>query len=133
MYSSPVIGVDGTIFVGSSNADLCAINPDGSEKWRYATGAGVYSSPAVGEDGTVYIGSYDDKIHAVHADGSAKWSYTVGGDIRSSPTIGSGGALYIGSDDRILYALSIRFGNPAESSWPMFHQNPGNTGSQPMP
>ena len=31
--SSPAIGSDGTIYVGSSDENLYAINPDGSTKW----------------------------------------------------------------------------------------------------
>ena len=37
-YSSPVIGTDGTIYIGSSDYYLYAVNPFGSLKWRYQTG-----------------------------------------------------------------------------------------------
>ena len=46
--SSPSIGTDGTIYVGSYDNNLYAINPDGSRKWRFKTGATVFSSPAIG-------------------------------------------------------------------------------------
>ena len=38
VYSNPAIGGDGTIYVGSCDHKLYAINPDGTEKWRYSTG-----------------------------------------------------------------------------------------------
>ena len=39
--SSPAMGVDGTIYVGSYDNNLYALNPtDGSLKWEYATGGG---------------------------------------------------------------------------------------------
>ncbi|NOR22954.1 MAG: PQQ-binding-like beta-propeller repeat protein, partial [Desulforhopalus sp.] len=44
--SSPAIGADGTIYVGSYDNKLYAINPDGNEKWAFTTGNYVISSPA---------------------------------------------------------------------------------------
>ena len=43
MYSSPAIGSDGTIYVGSDK--LYAINPNGTFKWSYTTGEDIDSSP----------------------------------------------------------------------------------------
>jgi outer membrane protein assembly factor BamB len=45
--SSPAIGADGTVYVGSIDHHLYAINPDGTLKWRYGIGTGV-PSPAIG-------------------------------------------------------------------------------------
>ena len=36
--SSPAIGADGTIYVGSYDNKIYAINPDGTLKWSYTTG-----------------------------------------------------------------------------------------------
>ena len=52
-YSSPAIGTDGTIYVGSDDGNLYAVNPDGTLEWTFATGGNVYSSPAIGNDGTI--------------------------------------------------------------------------------
>ena len=57
--SSPAIGSDGTIYVGSEDNNLYAMNPDGSKKWAFRTGDDVKSSPAIGSDGTIYVGSED--------------------------------------------------------------------------
>ena len=64
VHSSPAIGDDGTIYVGSHDHKVYALNPDGSLKWSHTTGGEVRSSPAIGGDGTVYVGSYDQKIYA---------------------------------------------------------------------
>ncbi|MEF8836175.1 MAG: PQQ-binding-like beta-propeller repeat protein, partial [Candidatus Thermoplasmatota archaeon] len=53
VYSSPAIDSDGTIYVGSYDNNLYALNPDGTEKWSFSTGGSVYSSPAIGSDGTI--------------------------------------------------------------------------------
>jgi outer membrane protein assembly factor BamB len=110
--SSPAIGVDGTIYVGSDDYSIYALNPDGSLKWMRVTGGPVKSSPCIGEDGTVYIGSDDGNLYALNpADGSVKWTFPTGYPIRSSANMGPDGSLYIGSDDGNLYAL-----NPADGS-----------------
>jgi len=103
--SSPAIGKDGTIYVGSSDGKLYAINPKGTLKWTYITGGGVVSSPAIGADGTIYVGSYDSNIYAINPDGTLKWSYNTGGAVHSSPAIGSDGTMYVGSNDGKLYAI----------------------------
>jgi outer membrane protein assembly factor BamB len=47
VHSSPAIGSDGTIYVGSWDNYLYAINPNGTLKWRYLTDDDVESSPAL--------------------------------------------------------------------------------------
>jgi len=104
--SSPAIGADGTIYVGSSDGKLYAINPDGSQKWSFTTGGQIFSSPAIGADGTIYVGSADNKLYAINPDGSQKWSFTTGYWIGSSPAIGTDGTIYFGSYDNKLYAIN---------------------------
>lgn len=69
IYSSPAIGRDGTIYVGSFDNNLYAINTDGTLKWKFTTGGDIYSSPAIGKDGTIYVGSLDDNLYAINIDG----------------------------------------------------------------
>jgi outer membrane protein assembly factor BamB len=105
--STPAIGADGTIYVGTSGNKLSAINPaDGTAVWTYVAGGSCYrSSPAVGSDGTIYVGCGDSKLHAVHSNGSMKWSYLTGAEVQSSPTIGADGTIYVGSSDFKLHAV----------------------------
>jgi hypothetical protein len=105
IYSSPAIGMDGTIYVGSGDGNLHAINPDGTELWVYPTLDWVDSSPAVGADGTVYVGSWDNSLYAIDSNGNLKWSYATEGPIVSSPSIGADGTVYVGSDDGYVYAI----------------------------
>jgi len=104
--SSPAIGSDGTIYVGSDDNNLYAINPDGTQKWAFTAGTIIRSSPAIGSDGTVYAGSYDKKLYAINPDGTQKWAFTTGNFVHSSPAIGSDGTVYVGSNDDKLYAIN---------------------------
>ena len=66
---SPAIGSDGTVYVGSNDKKLYAINgKSGVKLWEFNTGGYVDSSPAIGSDGTVYVGSYDGKLYAIKTD-----------------------------------------------------------------
>ena len=102
VLSSPAIGADGTIYVGSGDDNLYAFNPDGSLKWQYLTGGAVNSSPAIGTDGTIYVGSDDANLYALTDNGASctlKWQYASHGAIESAPTIGMDGTIYFGSED----------------------------------
>ncbi len=69
VFSSPAIGPDGTVYVGSFDKKLYAINgKTGVKLWEFNTGGYVWSSPAIGSDGTVYVGSYDNKLYAIKTD-----------------------------------------------------------------
>jgi len=126
--SSPAIAADGSIYVGSADNSLYALNPDSTLKWRYETGSNIlYSSPTIGSDGTIYVGSDDNYLHALNPDGTLKWRYETDGNIRSAPTIGPDGTIYFASGDGHLYALKGT-GTLADSPWPKFHHDLRNTG-----
>lgn len=64
--SSPMVDQNGVIYIGASTengnlgSNLYAINPDGTEKWRYNLGTGTtipYLSPVMAEDGNIIIGN----------------------------------------------------------------------------
>jgi len=63
--SSPVISSGGTIYIGSNDHYLYALNPDGTLKWKFKTGDGIFSSPAIARDGTIYVGSWDCYLYAI--------------------------------------------------------------------
>jgi len=63
---------------------------DGSQKWRFQTGAYVNGSPAIGGDGTVYIGSSDSYLYAINPNGSQKWRFQTG-TVNLAPSIGRDG------------------------------------------
>src|SRR5687768_8451476 len=58
VWSSPAIGPDDTVYVGSTDGNLYALGFTSSgefiKKWSYSTGGQVYSSPALGSDGSIF-------------------------------------------------------------------------------
>jgi outer membrane protein assembly factor BamB len=104
---SPVIGADGTVYVGGGVKYLYAINPNGTQKWAFPTGNRVgSSSPAIGADGTVYMGGHDGNLYAINSDGTQKWTFPTASWVLSSPAIGTDGTAHVGCNDKNLYAIN---------------------------
>ena len=107
VYGSPVIGSDGTVYVGNyNNPYLFAINPDGTEKWRLKTGSFRDCTPAIGADGTIYIADTAWNLSAINPDGTTKWIFTAAYTLPNSPSIGSDGTIYIGCSNGQMYAIN---------------------------
>lgn len=105
--ASPGIGPDGTIYCGSYDSCLYALNPDGTLKWK-TNYHHLCSAPAIAPDSTIYIMSLDGYFYAFNPDGTLKWAYGVGTWIYSSPAVGSDGTIYIGAlDTPFLFLPSI--------------------------
>ena len=82
VYSSPAIGSNGTVYVGSFDKKLYAINgKTGDKLWEFKVGDNVENSPAIGPNGTVYFGSWDKSLYAIETDSSglAKSSWPMRG------------------------------------------------------
>jgi len=107
--SSPAV-VDGTVYVGSTDHNLYALDAStGDKQWAFQTGASVNSSPAVVE-GTVYVGSNDNNLYALDAStGKKQWAFQTGDRIKPSPAVVEG-TVYVGSTDHNLYALDASTG-----------------------
>jgi outer membrane protein assembly factor BamB len=106
-WTTPIIGPDGTIYVGSSLGSFYAVNPgNGTIKWRCPISAGFWfgASPALSSDGTIYIGTTSfmggsSGFYAINAStGEEKWKYMEGGAFESSPAIGEDGTVYASLD-----------------------------------
>ena len=103
--SSPGIGGDGTIYVGTYEGVLAAINPWGTIKWQtdppIAPGEHCLSSPAI-TDGIIYIGTTDYRLVAVQDQGQNNWDQlcelNLGNRaVIATPTIGADGTVYVGT------------------------------------
>jgi hypothetical protein len=113
LKSSPAIGADGTIYVGTPFGWIYALDgKTGAQKWGAQIGtAEVHSAPAIGADGTIYVGSDDGFICALDEhNGGKKWAFQTGDVVRSSPAIGADGTIYVSSYDGCIYALNGRTG-----------------------
>jgi len=105
LTSAPVIGLDGTIFFGSSDTYIYAVNSNGTLRWRHKTGDYVMGSASIAADGTVYIASYDGFLYALNpVNGSLIWRCDIGMGSKVNPSIGPDGNIYIG--EGYLYSIT---------------------------
>ncbi|UTB32330.1 MAG: PQQ-binding-like beta-propeller repeat protein [Methanobacterium sp. ERen5] len=100
MLSSPVIGADGTIYIGSQDGNLYALYPNGKKKWSFNSGDIVGYTPTIDSNGISYIGS-SKNLYALYPNGTEKWNYTTENYITSSPAIGSDGTIYFGNNYKL--------------------------------
>ena len=104
--SSPALGSDGTIYVGTTDGKLVAVLADGSAvKWTAVTNDTTGSSPALAPDGTIYVGSSDGKLYALTPDGAVAWTYAAGAPVSGSPVLGGDDTIYVGAADGKLHAV----------------------------
>lgn len=62
VFSTPVVGADGAVYVGSADGRFYAFEPDGRVRWSATTG-GVIDSAALLGDGHVTVGSGDGSLY----------------------------------------------------------------------
>ncbi|MCE5315017.1 MAG: PQQ-binding-like beta-propeller repeat protein [Armatimonadota bacterium] len=106
--SSAAIGEDGTVYVGSSDGVLYAINSSGAVRWTYQTGGSIDSSPAIGSGGEIYVGSYDGGLYCIASDGGLNWRFNAGGMIWSSPNLTEDGSILFGCQNGYVYELNLQ-------------------------
>lgn len=108
IYSSPALAQDGTVYIGSDDGHLYALDPDnGEEIWKFTTQDGVFfPSPTIGNDGIIYLGSHDNNLYAIYPDGTQKWSFSTGNNVLATPALDNNGIIYVGSNDGKLYAVT---------------------------
>jgi len=112
IYATPAIGTDGTIYIGSADGTMYAVNPDGSLKWHFDTLDPIRSSAAIDADGNVYFGCGDGRLYALRDDGKRLWSFDTTtsdrNDLNGSPVIGPHG-VYIGGQSGAIHFVPFGY------------------------
>ncbi|HEY2744523.1 MAG TPA: PQQ-binding-like beta-propeller repeat protein, partial [Polyangia bacterium] len=124
VFSSPIVGSDGTIYIGSADRTFYALAPDGSVKWSLLTGEIIDSAGLLDDGGRVIFGSGDGVLRALDArTGNSVWMTPADspdvtsafinwfeGNVALSPS----GALYVPNDNHFVYAVDRASGNISE-------------------
>ena len=95
--SSPAVSADGTIYIGSLDSYLYAVNASGVLRWKFKANGQIQSSPAIGAAGQLYFNSFRGTMYCVDAtSGEMQWQIELNSPSFSSPSLGRHG-LYIGA------------------------------------
>jgi outer membrane protein assembly factor BamB len=74
--TSPVIGYDGTIYLGSTDAKLHAFDQsDGFEKWSLSLDNAISSTISINENGALYVGTTNGNLYCISENGTILWQY----------------------------------------------------------
>jgi outer membrane protein assembly factor BamB len=107
ILSSPVLGVDDTLFALSEDRYVYAFKIDGTALWRHHLNMRPSSSLSVGPDGSIYTVGRPGVLVSIQPSGNENWRFTLDFQPLGDPIASSNGLVYIGGADK-LYALSYR-------------------------
>ena len=93
--ASPVVGLDGTIYVTFEKGMIYALYPSGVQKWSYATGDIISASAVVQNNGGVLYVSSGSYLLALSPSGSLIWKYSMLGDNDAPPALAHDGTVYV--------------------------------------
>jgi outer membrane protein assembly factor BamB len=99
---SPLIGVDGSIYIGTTDHYLLAIHPNGTVKWRFEADAGIRQLGLnIGIDGMLYFVDLNHHLYAVDQNGILNWKnngnyYFANGEQSGIAISPDGETLYLG-------------------------------------
>ena len=94
VFASPVVGGDGTVYVGSLDGQFVALNRDGSLKWRYAAGQKIYPSALV-VGSSVIFGTHRKELVSLSLEGQPRWKLPLQDVVDASATLGPDGRVYV--------------------------------------
>lgn len=82
---SPSLGKDGTIYLGSPDSKLYAIDPsDGAEIWSLTLDAAVSNTATINTHGVVYVGTVNGTLYAISDNGIVLWKFESGSAIANA-------------------------------------------------
>jgi outer membrane protein assembly factor BamB len=101
VVGQPVVGEDGTVYVGSRDHFVYALTPTGGLRWRRDLGSDVYSSPALHE-GLLYVGSDANFFFVLEAStGEVRVHLRTEGDVDTGIAVGEDGTAYFGAGQEL--------------------------------
>lgn len=106
LAESPVIGPDGTAYLGAEDRRVYAVSKEGVVKFSVLTGGPVRAALALRSDGTLLAPSYDGQLYAIRSDGTLLWKFQTADAIQSAPILDRKGRALFGSRDNRLYAVT---------------------------
>ena len=112
VVGGPIVFED-TLYVGSSDGKLYALDEKGNERWTpFDTGGKIWTSPAI-KDNVVYVSNYERRLFALSSvDGKPVWPSPVEllTAVASSPVVYEN-TIFFGTFDHNLCALNSEDGS----------------------
>ena len=104
--SIPVVGVDGTVYIGNSDTYFYALDPDGTVKWRFEASYRIESTAVIDSESRIFFGCDGGFLYCLNREGNLIWRLDVGDSIQSALAMAADGTLYFVAYDGFLYAVA---------------------------
>ena len=106
---SPVVDVDGTLYLPSKKKRLFALDSQGQLQWTLPLAGQIGGACAIGADGTIYFGTAKRRFHAINPDGTEKWTLETRIKQAHAPLVAAEGTVYVagrGGASGYVYAIA---------------------------
>ncbi|MBI4469253.1 MAG: PQQ-like beta-propeller repeat protein [Acidobacteria bacterium] len=119
---SPIVGRDGTVYVGTRGPAITPISSNGAVGSPYrqgVMGTAAVAALTLASDQTVYAASSGSSLLAFRGDGSFKGALPTQGPVESSPLVTPEGWIVFGTLEGVVYGLKEANGGLDRSApWP---------------
>jgi outer membrane protein assembly factor BamB len=103
-YGAPLVGDDGTIYVGTDARKLFSVSAKGDTIFRLDTEGEADTAPVFGRDGAIVFVA-GNHVHSVRRGGDLGWRFSARSKIYTAPAVTDEGLVIVGSQDDHVYAL----------------------------
>ena len=127
MATTPAVGSNGKIYVGTSDGDILALSRQGFRAPIDATPRFLSKYSMSNKTDTLYVASEDHKLYAFDGEtGQKEWSYAALAPIKANFSVleTSYASIYLESSDRKLYAVADPRDAPATGPKPPTRSSP---------
>lgn len=130
LRSGPIVGPDGTIYVGTSTG-LIALNEDTDAftprlRFVHVTNRDV-GTPVIDSNEVIYFMA-GKTLHAINPNNTPNWKYDLDDEADGPLTITRDGALIVADNDEKIYAIETGSVGLNPQQWPTFQRNSRHTG-----
>ncbi|GAB4383602.1 MAG: hypothetical protein Kow0022_03900 [Phycisphaerales bacterium] len=108
--SSPSVSHDGTVFIGTVDNGLFALDGSGNLLWHRSDINGALGSVAVRADGSLVVAGAGNTLWSLGADGSTHWMFDGEGtaaEILSSPIVDADGRVFASMDTDTMFCFDL--------------------------
>ena len=104
VVGSPVVGKDGSVYVGCTDGYLRAYDSAGRPTWEFKLQKVASGQFALQKD-VLYVPTMETTLQAVHISGNGRWEFSLEPHITGAPAVSEGGDILFTAADDNLYCL----------------------------
>jgi hypothetical protein len=102
IHASPAVGAEGSVYVGTADGYVLALDPQGRVVWSYTLEGAVAWAPLVDRSGRLYVATTAQRLCSFQPNGALGWQVRTPAHVAGELVLGSpSGALFAGTDGNV--------------------------------